>query len=281
MSADMSLVSLIEAKLASNDVELPVFDGIAQRIYNEVRNNALDADGICAILEEDTVLVAEVLRMANSSYFSGVSEIRSLKDAAVRLGIKQISSIVFSANQKRLYSASKGLFKTRLVELWQHASAVSLGSRWLASYIGYNRFADEAYIAGLLHDVGKLSLLRIIEDLVISENLVLSNEMVSSTLQQLYCTHGAELLKLWQLPDVFQQVVLHQADDTYDESNRILGIVRLVDKASVLEGLSDVRDAAGIDLGMLNETRSLGLNEVDIAELCIMLEDCGGYRDAA
>jgi HD-like signal output (HDOD) protein len=219
--------------------------------------------------------------MANSSYFSGVSEITSLRDAAVRLGIKQISTIVFSANQKRLYSASKGLFKTRLVELWQHASAVSLGSRWLASYIGYSRFADEAYIAGLLHDIGKLSLLRIIEDLVASENLVLSNEMVNSTLQQLYCTHGADLLELWRLPDLFQQVVLHQADETYDESNRILGIVRLVDKACVLEGISDIRDTAGIDLESLNETRSLGLSELDIAELCIMLEDCSGFRDAA
>ncbi|MCK5921201.1 MAG: HDOD domain-containing protein [Methylococcales bacterium] len=281
MSNEMPLVSLIEQKLASNDVELPVFDGIAQRIYEEVRNNALDADGICAFLEEDPVLVAEVLRMANSSYFSGVSEIRSLRDAAVRLGIKQVSTIVFSANQKRLYSASKGLFKTRLVELWQHASAVSLGSRWLASYMGYSRFADEAYIAGLLHDVGKLSLLRIIEELVASEGLVVSNETVNSTLQQLYCTHGAKLLEIWQLPDVFQQVVLHQADETYDESNKILSIVRLVDKASVLEGLSDVRDTAGIDLGLLSETRSLGLTELDIAELSIMLEDSSGYRDAA
>ena len=212
MSNQESLVSLINQKLESADLELPVFDDIAVRLHKGVRENTLNAEEMCSLLEEDPALVSEVLRMSNSSFFSGLTEIRSLKDAAVRLGTKQVAAIVFSVSQKRLYSQSKGLFKGRLHELWQHANAVSSGARWVANTIGYRSISDEAFIAGLLHDVGKLSLLSIIEDLIASKELSLSDEIIDMTLNELYCEHGAKLLELWNLPEFFQQVVLHQAD---------------------------------------------------------------------
>ena len=180
--------------------------------------------------------------MSNSSFFSGLTEIRSLKDAAVRLGTKQVAAIVFSVSQKRLYSQSKGLFKGRLHELWQHANAVSSGARWVANTIGYRSISDEAFIAGLLHDVGKLSLLSIIEDLIASKELSLSDEIIDMTLNELYCEHGAKLLELWNLPEFFQQVVLHQADEEYDDSNIVLGIVRLVNMACLLYTSPSPRD---------------------------------------
>ena len=239
MSNQESLVSLINQKLESADLELPVFDDIAVRLHKGVRENTLNAEEMCSLLEEDPALVSEVLRMSNSSFFSGLTEIRSLKDAAVRLGTKQVAAIVFSVSQKRLYSQSKGLFKGRLHELWQHANAVSSGARWVANTIGYRSISDEAFIAGLLHDVGKLSLLSIIEDLIASKELSLSDEIIDMTLNELYCEHGAKLLELWNLPEFFQQVVLHQADEEYDDSNIVLSIIRLVNMALSLIHISE------------------------------------------
>ena len=164
-------MDLINQRISSGEVELPVFDDIALQIDREVRENKLDAALICKIIEEDQVLVADLLRMANSSFFSGMSPVSCLKDAAVRLGVRQIASIVFSVSQKRLYSASKGIFKSRLTDLWLHTSAVSLGARWLAANAGYRNLADEAFVAGLLHDIGKLSLLCVLEDLIASDGL--------------------------------------------------------------------------------------------------------------
>lgn len=280
MNEQQSLVSLINQRLESGDVELPVFDNIAVRIHREVRENKLDADGLCTILEEDPILVSEVLRTANSSFFSGLVEVRDLRGAAVRLGIKQIASIVFSVSQKRMYSASRGPFKARLLQLWQHASAVSLGSRWLANNAGFRSIADEAFVAGLLHDVGKLSLLRIIEELAKTDNIALSNDLVNDTVKQLYCSHGARLLEMWNLPESFKTVVLHQDDEHFDDSNVTLCIVRLVDKACALEGISD-QPGDGIVLESLPESLALGLSEIDLAELRIVIEDCKGLKKAA
>ncbi|MFK7862462.1 MAG: HDOD domain-containing protein [Granulosicoccus sp.] len=281
MTEQLSLIELIDQRLQSGEVELPVFDDIALRVSREVRENNLDADEMCQILEEDPVLVSELLRTANSSFFAGLTPVRNLREVAVRLGMKQIATIVFTVSQKKMYSASRGYFRTRLQRLWLHSSAVSLGSRWLAKNIAYDELADDAFVAGLLHDVGKLSLLCIIEDIILNDDLVLSDAIVSLTLKQLYCEHGAKLLDIWNLPPIFKEIVLRQGDENYDDTNAILTIVRLVDKACLLEGISDMPDDNSVDLAAMQETRVLGLSDIDLAELRLVLEDCREERQQA
>ncbi|MFK7856804.1 MAG: HDOD domain-containing protein [Granulosicoccus sp.] len=281
MSKEQSLISLIDERLSSGDVELPVFDDIALRVHKEVRENKLDADSLCKILEEDPVLVSEILRMSNSSFFAGLSPVTNLRDAAVRLGIKQIAAIVLSVNQKKMYSASDGPFKDRLYQLWLHSSAVSMGARHLATNAGYRQLADDAFVTGLLHDVGKLSLLCIIESLMVSSDLMLTDEIVDITIEQLYCEHGAKLLDIWNLPDTFKEVVLHQDDETFDDSNVILCLVRVVNQACVLEGISDRPDRDAVNLEALPETQALGVSELDLAELRLVLEDLRDERKVA
>jgi len=276
-----SLVSLIDQRLESGKVELPVFDTVALRVHREAREGKLDVNGLCRLLERDPALVGEVMRMANSSFFRGLSEVSSLREAAVRLGTKQIAAITMSIGQKRMYSSSKGPFKARLVRLWQHAAAVSRGSRWVALNTGHRKLADEAFVAGLLHDVGKMSLLRIIEDIAREGTVRLTNDLVNAALEKLSGQHGARLMESWNLPESLQSIALGQTDEELDESNALLCIVRLVDRACALEGISDRPDDS-IVLETLPERRALGLSELDIAELRLMLEDMrGGSRQAA
>lgn len=281
MVDQQALIALINTRLESGEVELPVFDEIALRIHREVRENKLDAELICNILEEDLALVAELLRMANSSFFSGMSPVGSLREAAVRLGVRQIAAIVFSVSQKRLYSASGGVFKARLTRLWLHTSAVSIGSRWVAANAGYRNLADEAFVAALLHDIGKLSLLCIMEDLISKEGLELTDEVVNNTLLEMYCEHGATLLDSWNLPVSFKTVVLHQNDVELDATNPVLCMIRLVDKMCVAEGLGDMDYDTNLDIESLPEVEALALSAADIDELRLVLQDVRGDKKAA
>ncbi len=281
MVDQQALIALINTRLESGEVELPVFDEIALRIHREVRENKLDAELICNILEEDLALVAELLRMANSSFFSGMSPVGSLREAAVRLGVRQIAAIVFSVSQKRLYSASGGVFKARLTRLWLHTSAVSIGSRWVAANAGYRNLADEAFVAALLHDIGKLSLMCIMEDLISKEGLELTDEVVNNTLLEMYCEHGATLLDSWNLPDSFKTVVLHQNDVELDATNPVLCMIRLVDKVCVAEGLGDMDYDTNLDIESLPEVEALALSAADIDELRLVLQDVRGDKKAA
>lgn len=274
-------MDLINQRIASGEVELPVFDDIALQIDREVRENKLDAERICRIIEEDQVLVADLLRMANSSFFYGMSPVSCLKDAAVRLGVRQIASIVFSVSQKRLYSASEGIFQSRLTRLWQHTSAVSMGARWLAANAGYRNLADEAFVAGLLHDIGKLSLLCVLEDLIASDGLQLSDEDVNEVLLQMHCQHGAMLLTQWNLPESYKTIVLQQNDETPDLHNALLCMIRLVDKACILDGIADMQFDDVIDLESMPEVNALALTTRDLDELRAVLHEIDGDKQAA
>lgn len=281
MVDQQALEVLIQDRLESGAVELPVFDEIALRIHREVRENKLDADLICKILEEDLTLVAELLRMANSSFFCGMSPVGSLREAAVRLGVRQIASIVFSVSQKRLYSASGGIFKARLTSLWKHTSAVSVGARWLAANSGYRNLADEAFVGGLLHDIGKLSLICIMEDIVKKDKLELSDDVVNRTLQSMYSEHGATLLDSWNLPESFKSLVLQQDSEEFDQENLVLCIIRLVDRICMIEGIVDMPLEKDYVIESLPEVQSLSLSDEDIDDLRQVIQDVRGDAKAA
>lgn len=272
MNTQLSLVEMIDQKLENGEVELPVFDEVAHKVFTAIKNNTADAEEICEILKEDMILVSEVLRMANSSFFSGLGEINTIQDAVVRLGLKQISTLVLSVSQKRMYSASNGKFHDRMVQLWEHASAASLSARSIAKAAGYKKLSDEVHVAALLHDVGKLSLLRIIEELEKSGDVSSSDELVDATLDKLYCEHGAKLLESWDVPEVFRNIVRNQDASDYDQSDVALTIVRLADRVCAKEGVSD-RPDPDLCLESLPETQWLGIDDITLAELRIVIED--------
>jgi len=274
MNQRNDLIERIQQRLAIGDVELPVFDRVALDMHCEARENRLDAQGICELLEQDPTLVSEVLRMANSSFFSGLSEVRTLRDACVRLGGRQIASIVFSISQKRLYSASAGPFRDRLATLWQHASSVSMAARWLALRARQAKLSDEAFVAGLLHDVGKLSLLRIIEQISRAEGQVPGAQAIDEAIAGLNRQHGAELLQLWNVPQLYSDVQQQLGDVAHADDEPLLIIVRLADRVCLQAGIGGTPPAEPI---RPNELEPLGVSDDDIDAL---IGELGGREDA-
>lgn len=273
----VSFLDLINEKLESGDVELPVFDTVCQQIHEAVQAGSVTVEELCEIMQSDPVLVSETLRLANSSFFAGLTEVTTLQNAIVRLGMKQMSAMVMSISQKRLYSASGGQFKDRMVTLWEHVFTTSLSARWIADKTGNRAMADQAHVAALLHDVGKLSLLRIIEVLAEQKNIALTDELVDTALQRLAAEHGARLLELWALPASLVELVRHLDDADIGETDILMSIVRLADKAAAKEGISDYPDPS-LNLDTLPEARFLGMDEITLAELLISIED---MREAA
>ena len=174
----------------------------------------MSAAELATLIEADPVLASEVLRSANSSFFRGLGDVARVRGAIVRLGGRSIAALAVAASQKRVYSASSPRIKNRLVHLWRHASATAYGCRWLANRLGLREREDEAFLAGLLHDVGKLSILRAIEELAGEEasDGLLPDAVIDAALRQLHSGHGSELLAGWNIPEVFCEVAAHHHD---------------------------------------------------------------------
>jgi len=126
----------------------------------------------------------------------------------------------------------------------------------------------------LLHDVGELFLLKLLDEVYASASseLWLSKMVVREVLMQMHVQEGALLMQQWNIPEIYCEIIRHHHTADYDTSNVLLTIVRLVDQGCKKLGIELHRDPS-IVLATTPEAQILGVNEVLLAELEILLED--------
>ncbi len=135
---------------------MPVLPTVVTQVMELADNPNAGTRDFERVIARDTVLSAKILRTANSSYYGGDGNISSLQRALAKLGCNVVRSIcitvAFQSSMNR-----KDIGDLNIVQLWQHSLAVACASKVLA-ILQKDAHAEEAFVAGLLHDVGKLAL---------------------------------------------------------------------------------------------------------------------------
>ncbi len=168
-------------------------------------SDAISAAELERITSADPVHAGKLLGAANSARFGSRFEIVSLRDAIMRLGIPESRNIV-------LASCFGGLFASKpLRDIWTHSEAVAGISRRLAEASDLD--PDSAFVAGLLHDVGRLAFTRVPAELKIRERLWLEAGfpiVYAETLAfgQDHASLGAQCLQEWEIPGPISEAVL-------------------------------------------------------------------------
>ena len=152
----MPLSLTIRRMLSMQPVELPVFNPIAVKLAQLLESPSFTLDQVLSLIHEDQSLAGQILRVANSVGYIGRVRIETVKDAVVRMGAQQVSNIAMAASQSSLHSSDGGIIGEYMRKLWSHSHACAMGSRWIAHTVQLDPIAEQAYMAGLLHDVGKL-----------------------------------------------------------------------------------------------------------------------------
>jgi putative nucleotidyltransferase with HDIG domain len=274
MTETLPLVDIIQQHLASEQLQLPVFPPLAAELQQMLTQEDCNINHVAAKIMEDQALASHLLRLANSAFFSGLSKVATVKDAIMRLGIKQVTNLVLLVTQGRQYRTTSKLMGLYSKSLWQHAVGCALGTKWLAERLGHKHLAQEAFLAGLLHDVGKLFLLQVLDDLQGSGeyNLSLSKVTVLEVMSNLHAEHGARLLQQWNLPELYCDVARQHHDESVDGDHCILMLVRLVNLACHKLGIGTDQSPTVV-LATTLEAQHLEASELLLAELEIMLED--------
>jgi len=273
MFAEKSLVDIIHERVSANALQLPVFHHVALKLMHILSKEDFSIAQVAQMIMEDQALASHVLRMANSSFFGGLSQVTTIRDAIVRLGVRQVTNIVTVVTQSQQYRSKDKTIAAYMPTIWKQALGCALGCKWFAEKIGYKELAQEALLAGLLHDIGQLFLLKVLEDVQASEQqLRLSKPVILEVLQHMHVEQGAMLMQHWNIPELYVEIVRQHHDETYDTNNTLLLIVRLVDIACQKVGIGLYHDPS-IVLATTSEAQALGAKEVVLAELEIMLED--------
>ncbi|NTV12723.1 MAG: HDOD domain-containing protein [Desulfobulbaceae bacterium] len=272
MNEEISLLDRIDRIIGSDDFNLPVFSDIAIKIRNMMSSENFEIQEVVRVISSDQSLASEVLRVANSPFYAGLTKIATLREAAVRMGAKQLADLVMVASERNNYRASDKEVQALLNKLWRHAVGVALASQWLAKKLGYADRLNEALLGGLIHDIGKLAVLKVVDQLKVKEGLSFPVEFVMEVVNSVHAQQGYKLAQRWRLPDNYCVIVRDHHLEEVDQINSVLLIVKVADAACNKLGIGINLDAS-IELAVLPEAHALGIGEVMLAELEIMLED--------
>ena len=207
----------LEQLLARTD-RLPPAPSAYIRIADEMRSPDPSLERVAGIVSQDPALTAKVLQHVNSAYFALRSEITTVERAVTMLGMNSIMAIVMSIG---LYGGNSSAPASVVEKIRSQASAVAGLSRMVARMEGASAAdRDNAFLAGMLHDCGKLIMTtnwpHIYADMVDSDDLAQERQVIGAD----HSLVGAYLLASWKLADPVVEAVAHHhapSAGSYDE----------------------------------------------------------------
>ena len=270
----MALSLTIRRLLTTQPIDLPVFHPIAIKLQQLLETPDFTMDAVISLANEDQSLAGQILKMANSTVYMGRVRTETIKDAVIRLGAQQVSNLAMAASQAGLHVSDNPVIGGFLQSLWLHSHACALGSRCLARSAGYPQAADQAYMAGLLHDVGKLYLLKALERLnkMGVAQAALEEDLLLEIFEELHVEQGCRLMQHWNMPKVYYNVVANHHDNNFDGSDTVLTVVRLVNAICKQKGIG-LTHTPELDIQAVPETTLLQLTQDELDDLYEVLDD--------
>jgi putative nucleotidyltransferase with HDIG domain len=216
------LEGILVKRIQADQLFLPSMPAVATKIMELLRDPDAGMKEVAKLFEKDPVLAARTLRMATSAAFAGGGKRITLQEALARLGTKALKGLLVEASAQKLFVSRNPQINDQLKTLWEHSVAVGILARDVLALTGAVD-SDSAYLAGLLHDVGKpvvasvlLELERQLTD-VYQKGWIDSGEWLE-VVGRIHRPIGVALAEKWALPPPIIACVRDAAE--YDKANR-------------------------------------------------------------
>jgi putative nucleotidyltransferase with HDIG domain len=250
--------------------EIATLPEVTARIIGAVDDPKSTAHDLHNIIKNDPALATKILKVVNSAFYGLPGQVSDLDRAIVLLGLSAVKNIAISASISRLFTAEKISDQFSARDIWRHSVGVAVATRQFCTLIGKKAFVEEAFLGGLIHDLGLL-----IERQANPEQLaeiiclaakqekpfhVIENEMLGVDHQIL----GAALATKWKFPRGLQTVMgyHHRVELLSAESRLLPMLVHIADTLCCHDSVGFYLTAFDqkVDEALL---KSVGLSEAD------------------
>jgi HD-like signal output (HDOD) protein len=273
MQKNLSFLDVITQYIEAGNVVLPVLSSAAMRVQQELVKKEPEIKVLKSLISQDQSLSSQVLQMANSAFYHGLVEIKTIEAAIIRLGMREVGRITLLAATKNQFRSTNKSLNAIMHKLWQHSVGCALGVQWLSKRCKLEELQKHAFFAGLFHDVGKLFVLMMIEQMKEKhKDLPLTHALLMETMTLLHAEQGYNLMKQWNLPEEYCVITRDHHKKDLDDKNLLLLMVRISDMACLKLGIGLTKEPSLV-LSACEEAQLLNLSEIDLAELEISLED--------
>lgn len=213
--------------------DLPSLPAAAMKVMREAESSTSNAASIAQILAQDQSLSARVLRLANSAYYGLTRKVTNLQESVVVLGMRCVRNLCMVAATYPWMSRKLDGYCLGPRELWTHSFGTALGAQLFAK-LSKKCGEDQAFTAGLLHDIGKVALSVWLENRTslvaqYAEQAGVGFDVAERKILGFdHCQVGEHLGKNWNLPDeIVDAIRWHHDPNGMENPSPIVDCVHL------------------------------------------------------
>lgn len=270
-AAEDQLAYQLYEDLKSNQLLLPSLPDVAIRVGQAVNHDLADAHRVARVIENDPVMTAKLIKVANSARYAGRASIAALPDAIARIGLNTTHSLVITFALRELFRCNIPSMYEIMRDLWQQAREVAAICHILAPRCSAVD-PESALLAGLVHNIGGVVIITYARDF---PELTGDPKMVLDIIDRLKGQLGKMVLQRWDFPPSLVEAAVDDSMRSHEGACDMGDLVIVArqhvdDHGTVSSKALDVTLPAYTKLGIQPEDIQLILEEAD-AELRDML----------
>lgn len=241
----------IIAAIHADELVLPSMPEVSFRVREAAEDDDASVGSICDVIASDAAMAARIIKVANSPLFRGVKEVDNLKIAISRMGVPYTCNLAIGVAMEQLFQSTSEEVDSYLRESWTHSTEVAS-----LSYTYCRHFSrlkpDQAALAGLVHEIGKLPLL------VWADEHEVEGDLLAQLLQEAHAVIGVEILTRWDFPPELREIPLGTV--AFDRQVPAPDYVDLVTVASLHSVVNTNHPLASIDWQSVTAFERLGVS---------------------
>ncbi|GAB5444135.1 MAG: HDOD domain-containing protein [Fuerstiella sp.] len=203
----LSPASTVQKLLQSQEVELPVLPEVAVQLLKLTSDVDCDPKDIVDLFRRDQSLTGHLLKIANSARYSSGQTVTSIQQAVARLGLLQVREVVVLVScETRVFNV--GGFEADVKQSFVRSMATAAFAQEVARARRLN--VEDAFLCGLLHDVGRPVLLQLLSDYRTENQVQLTDEQIRQAADEFRIPLACRLVESWELPARLSTIIEHQ-----------------------------------------------------------------------
>jgi len=251
---------------------LPALPAAVARVMQLTDDPKAGAADVARALASDQALAARMLKLANSAFYGASRRVSTVSEAVVTLGMRTTRNLVMATSCQEMLEGDVAGYALPRGALWRHSLACAFAAQALAGRARY-RATEEAFVAGLLHDIGKVVLSTYLKEqfarvLLRAQGGELTfAEAERETLGFDHAEAGARLLERWNLPSSLVAAVRHHHAPLESPSPSLLPcLVHVADAICLTLGIGLGLDGLAYTLHP-EALAALGLTDADFEQV--------------
>ena len=189
------IIQEITTEIDQDQLVLPSLPEVALNVREVTEKEDSGVRDLIDIIEKDAALSARMIKVSNSPLFRGNQEISNLNMAVSRLGMSYTSSLAMGLAMQQMFQATSEMIDKRMRQVWETSTKVAGMCTVLARQFSHLQ-PGKATLAGLIHSIGALPVLRFIED----NDIQIHSALLDNLLDELQPVVGAKILEKREFP---------------------------------------------------------------------------------